>query len=122
MYVTNPAGEVVAVSSAAAVDKPRVSVEVGWNKRKFDHTANFQTVEKDGVTIGARAKDGELVAIAAESKEGRELARSEGREDLIPEHLRGLPMVAKVAIGLAAGAGAVVLGAAIVRKVRRGSR
>lgn len=122
MYVTNPAGEVVAVSSAAAVDKPRVSVEVGWNKRKFDHTANFQTVEKDGVTIGARAKDGELVAIAAESKEGRELARSEGREDLIPENLRGLPLAAKVAIGLAAGAGAVVLGAAIVRKVRRGAR
>lgn len=121
MYVTNPAGEVLAVSSAAAVDRPR-PVEVGNVRQKFDHTASFTPVEKDGVTIGARSDDGKLQYVAASSKAGRELARSEGREDLIPEDLRGLPLAAKVAIGLAAGAGAVVLGAAIVRKVRRGAR
>lgn len=117
VYVTNPVGEVLAVSSAAAVDKERPA-EVGINRRLFDHTADFATVEKDGVTIGARDKKGELVAIAAERKEGRELARSEGREDLIPPSLRGLPLAAKLAIGVVAGAGAVVLGVAVVRKVR----
>ena len=101
----------------------RDAVEVGWNKRKFDHSANFAKVEKDGVTIGARDKKGELVAIAAERKEGRELARSEGREDLIPPSLRGMPLAAKVALGLVGGAGVVLLGAAVVRKVRgRGRR
>lgn len=80
--------------------------------RKFDHTANFQRVEHDGVTVGVRSNDG-LLQYVASSKEGRDLAIAEGRPELIPA--RPWPEWATGAAIVAGG----VLTVAAIRKARR---